>query len=188
VQFNIYDSVVPVANPVITTQINNITKLGRARPQVLLYVMKKSGNKCVYCHKKLCYELGHDNTVTIDHIFPKSRGGKRTPDNVAASCFSCNVNKGASLLKYGTPTDTWLQKNKDKISHIKSIGRKKPVVLMQAMSRCQSRCQNCLTVLTYVSGFHNTVVLKKIGTKGNWVVTFCNDCAIKKNKKKKCTN
>jgi len=32
--------------------------------------------------------------LTIDHIIPKSRGGKTTFENCVASCKPCNNNKG----------------------------------------------------------------------------------------------
>ena len=41
---------------------------------------------CQYCGKK--------NELTIDHVIPRSRGGKDTWDNVAIACLRCNLNKG----------------------------------------------------------------------------------------------
>ena len=32
--------------------------------------------------------------LTVDHVLPKSRGGKSTWDNLVAACRSCNLRKG----------------------------------------------------------------------------------------------
>lgn len=31
----------------------------------------------------------------VDHIFPRSRGGRTTPDNLQLLCITCNTRKGA---------------------------------------------------------------------------------------------
>ena len=43
---------------------------------------------CQYCCKKLTKA-----TFTIDHILPKSRGGKNTWENMVSCCRNCNVKK-----------------------------------------------------------------------------------------------
>ena len=43
---------------------------------------------CVYCGTKAKVKL------TIDHVIPKSRGGKSDFDNCVASCRPCNLKKG----------------------------------------------------------------------------------------------
>ena len=49
-------------------------------------VFKRDGNECVYCGK------GRD--LTLDHVLPKSRGGKTIWNNLVAACKSCNGRKG----------------------------------------------------------------------------------------------
>lgn len=44
---------------------------------------------CQYCGQGFT-----DEDLTVDHISPKSRGGKRTWDNTTTSCFPCNSKKG----------------------------------------------------------------------------------------------
>ena len=44
---------------------------------------------CQYCGKDL-----RPHTVTVDHILPVSRGGKRIWKNVVAACKPCNGKKG----------------------------------------------------------------------------------------------
>lgn len=49
-------------------------------------VLRRDRFKCQYC--------GHPDKLTIDHVFPKSRGGKDTWENLVAACIPCNNRKG----------------------------------------------------------------------------------------------
>lgn len=42
---------------------------------------------CGYCGKI------DKNHMTVDHVFPKSKGGKNTFENTCAACFECNNKK-----------------------------------------------------------------------------------------------
>src|SRR3990167_4069918 len=46
--------------------------------------------RCHYCHRKL-----RRDTATLDHIFPKSRGGKISAENCVLACKFCNKLKGS---------------------------------------------------------------------------------------------
>lgn len=48
-------------------------------------IYKRDGWKCVYCESK--------RNLTIDHVLPKSRGGKNTWSNLVTCCNSCNAKK-----------------------------------------------------------------------------------------------
>jgi 5-methylcytosine-specific restriction endonuclease McrA len=50
-------------------------------------VFIRDGFKCAYCGT-------HKLRLTIDHIIPKSRGGKSTFENCVAACKPCNLAKG----------------------------------------------------------------------------------------------
>lgn len=50
-------------------------------------VLVRDGFTCAYCGTK-------SKNLTIDHIVPKSRGGKSTWENTVASCKKCNARKG----------------------------------------------------------------------------------------------
>ena len=69
--------------------------------RVLKMVRKKSGKSISFSKKNI---LKRDNytcqycsttsqTLTIDHIIPKSRGGKTTWNNVVVACKPCNLKK-----------------------------------------------------------------------------------------------
>lgn len=49
-------------------------------------VLARDSYTCVYC--------GSRETLTIDHVFPRHRGGENTWENVVCSCLKCNNKKG----------------------------------------------------------------------------------------------
>lgn len=55
-------------------------KLNRKR----LY--RRDNNECVYC--------GSKKNLTLDHVLPKSRGGRNSWNNLVTCCTSCNMKKG----------------------------------------------------------------------------------------------
>ncbi len=50
-------------------------------------VLVRDGFKCAYCGKE-------NRRLTIDHVIPKSRGGKTVFENCVSSCKPCNNKKG----------------------------------------------------------------------------------------------
>ncbi len=57
-----------------------------------LYLRDKG--KCQYCDKRMTKD-----EATIDHVIPRSKGGKHTWDNVVLCCLGCNQYKGDDLLE-----------------------------------------------------------------------------------------
>lgn len=57
-------------------------------------IFKRDSNICQYCGRKI-----EANTLTIDHVVPKSKGGANTWDNLTTACFKCNTKKGNKLLE-----------------------------------------------------------------------------------------
>ena len=53
-------------------------------------ILKRDNHSCVYC--------GSKRELTIDHLIPKSKGGKNTWDNLVTCCISCNSKKGDKML------------------------------------------------------------------------------------------
>ncbi len=47
--------------------------------------------QCQYCGKKC-----RQTQITIDHVMPRSRGGKSSWDNLVAACIICNHKKSAN--------------------------------------------------------------------------------------------
>lgn len=49
-------------------------------------VLRRDHYSCQYC--------GSSKRLTLDHVIPRSKGGKHTWDNVVIACESCNSRKG----------------------------------------------------------------------------------------------
>jgi len=52
-------------------------------------VCKRDGHRCQYCGKKF-----PESELSLDHVIPKSQGGRLVWENTVAACFRCNVSKG----------------------------------------------------------------------------------------------
>lgn len=66
--------------------------------------------KCQYCYKKFA-----ERELTLDHVYPAVRGGRKTWENIVAACIRCNQKKGnrtpdeAGLKMLNAPiAPTWL--------------------------------------------------------------------------------
>ncbi len=60
-------------------------------------VLRRDGYRCIYCGVAAS-DKGDGRTLdrgdfTIDHIIPRSRGGKNTWGNTACACYACNQRK-----------------------------------------------------------------------------------------------
>jgi 5-methylcytosine-specific restriction endonuclease McrA len=53
-------------------------------------VMKRDKHTCQYC--------GSRDGLTIDHVIPKSKGGKNTFENCVTACRPCNHRKGDKYM------------------------------------------------------------------------------------------
>lgn len=86
-----------VCSPTASFVVPNVIRLRyvvrvpyRARlPLSRAAVLKRDSGKCGYCDKP---------AKTVDHILPRSRGGKNIWENVVAACTRCNAKKANHLL------------------------------------------------------------------------------------------
>jgi len=53
-------------------------------------ILLRDHSACQYCGKQL-----PPSDLTLDHVFPRSRGGESTWDNLVACCKRCNHRKGS---------------------------------------------------------------------------------------------
>jgi 5-methylcytosine-specific restriction endonuclease McrA len=64
-------------------------------------LLRRDRYQCQYC--------GGRKKLTIDHVMPRSKGGRHTWDNVVIACESCNTRKGdrtpqqAGMALYAAP-------------------------------------------------------------------------------------
>jgi 5-methylcytosine-specific restriction endonuclease McrA len=56
-------------------------------------IYMRDDNTCQYCGRKLPRA-----ELNLDHVVPRSRGGRTTWDNVVCCCVDCNIAKGARTL------------------------------------------------------------------------------------------
>jgi len=50
-------------------------------------ILRRDGHRCQFCGRG-------DLTLTLDHVFPLSRGGEDTWENLVCACVNCNNRKG----------------------------------------------------------------------------------------------
>jgi len=53
-------------------------------------IFERDKGQCRYCDKGLSYD-----SSTVDHVTPKSRGGRNSWNNLVLSCAPCNYKKGS---------------------------------------------------------------------------------------------
>lgn len=52
-------------------------------------IIERDGNKCNFCKK--------ESRLTIDHVYPVSKGGEDCLNNLQLLCQSCNSSKSNKL-------------------------------------------------------------------------------------------
>jgi 5-methylcytosine-specific restriction endonuclease McrA len=80
----------PVPSVIRRRSYINVRRRREASGMKRLRIYMRDKFRCQYCgEKKSPAEL------TLDHIFPRSRGGDNTPVNIVAACLRCNNRKGS---------------------------------------------------------------------------------------------
>ena len=78
-----------------TLRLKNYVRRSYKKPRFTKYALfNRDEWKCQYCGCVLNYE-----TVTVDHIIPRSKGGKTSWKNCISSCKSCNKRKADKDLE-----------------------------------------------------------------------------------------
>ena len=67
-------------------------------------IFERDNFTCQYCglkppSKRVALKWMEENSLNLDHIVPRSKGGKTTWLNVVTSCFKCNTKKGNNLIE-----------------------------------------------------------------------------------------
>ncbi len=71
--------------PVIIRLLNYIKYHTRTLRANRNRIYRRDGYECIYC--------GSKRDLTLDHVVPKSKGGKNEWTNLVTSCFKCNLKK-----------------------------------------------------------------------------------------------
>lgn len=80
----------------------------------------RDDNQCQYCGS-----TPGQKDLTIDHVVPRSKGGRTTWDNVALACCSCNSKKGSKDLK---DSGMQLRKKPKKPSWVEMLKKSKSTI------------------------------------------------------------
>jgi 5-methylcytosine-specific restriction endonuclease McrA len=70
----------------IRLTITDTERVWRVPPVNRKEVLRRDKHACQYC--------GSTKHLTLDHVLPRSKGGKHTWDNVVIACERCNSRKG----------------------------------------------------------------------------------------------
>lgn len=79
---------IPVPEVVILTLFNSYVRREVSFSRRNIFARDK--HRCQYCGKRPAKQY-----LTLDHVMPRSRGGKDTWDNLVLACIECNVHKGS---------------------------------------------------------------------------------------------
>ena len=79
----------------LKVRVPEIIVVGRYQriPRNQLNFSKRNLERRDDCHCQYCYKKVSGRDVSIDHVVPRSRGGKNTWENCVVSCFACNQKK-----------------------------------------------------------------------------------------------
>lgn len=105
-----YDEVIKSArstinSPAVVRLLSSFKRLKREVSFTKGNIFARDKWTCQYCLKR-----HHQARLTLDHVFPRSRGGETRWENIVTCCTSCNTKKGnrtpteACMLLLKTPT------------------------------------------------------------------------------------
>lgn len=69
-----------------------------AKGSSLKICFNRQSGICAYCHHPMTLEKNQMNSVTRDHIVPRSADGPTSRFNIVAACYRCNQIKGSMPL------------------------------------------------------------------------------------------
>lgn len=96
----------------------NVRRRRSASSGLRMKIFIRDRFRCQYCGLK-----GTALDLTLDHIVPRSRGGKSSPDNLCASCIPCNQRKGdrtpteARMPLLSNPSALWFDLDQAVLRH-----------------------------------------------------------------------
>ncbi|OGP18685.1 MAG: HNH endonuclease [Deltaproteobacteria bacterium RIFCSPLOWO2_02_FULL_50_16] len=89
---HLVDRVIRVPRVILLTAYNRVPKRYVRFSRHNIYL--RDCSICQYCGK-----TQSRSELNLEHVIPKSRGGKTTWENVVTSCIPCNRRKGGHLLE-----------------------------------------------------------------------------------------
>lgn len=80
--------------PAVVRLLQFVNSGRRSPPLSRANVMARDSFRCQYCNRELSVR-----EATLDHVVPRSQGGKTTWENIVCACGSCNRRKGGRTPK-----------------------------------------------------------------------------------------
>ena len=80
--------------PAVVRLLQFVSSGRRAPPLSRANVLARDNFQCLYCSRELSTK-----EATLDHVVPRSQGGKTTWDNIVCACGACNRRKGGRTPK-----------------------------------------------------------------------------------------
>ena len=81
---------IPVPEVILLTRHNHMPR--RQVPFSRRNLYRRDGNCCQFCGRRF-----PTHELSIDHVIPRSRGGRTNWENCVLACIPCNVRKGSRL-------------------------------------------------------------------------------------------
>ena len=118
-----------MAAPVVIRLVRYIEVPRRFRRQVTnTFLFARDEYTCQYCGRHRS-NLGYRESLTRDHVVPKSRGGGNGWSNVVTACSRCNLEKGDRLPDEAGMT---LRKRPGEPNHVELVWAVRKVTPIQA--------------------------------------------------------
>jgi hypothetical protein len=110
-------------------------------------VLSDAGFKCAYCGK-----TANDSVLEVDHVVPRSAGGKDEITNLVAACYDCNRGKRDRAIKV-TPTVALV------------AAKREQSYLLHIELYCQNQSCPCRETEVFVKDYDNDLV-EMLNAKG----------------------
>ncbi|MCB0319809.1 MAG: HNH endonuclease [Bdellovibrionales bacterium] len=81
---------IAIKAPAVVRLLSYVKAGKRTPPLSRFNILARDGFRCQYCGKNLSAR-----EATLDHVIPRSKGGKTSWDNVVCCCRACNIEKGS---------------------------------------------------------------------------------------------
>lgn len=104
-------------------------------------ILSRDGFKCRYCGRK-----PPEVELHVDHVQPKSLGGKDKESNLVAACRDCNGGKSDALVEDAA----WLQRLREVSTHSRG--------LFSAEFYCQNHDCSCREITIRFKDYDSTLV------------------------------
>ena len=92
-------------------------------------IYRHYGNRCCYCGHRFA-----SSDLNLEHILPRSRGGRTDWNNVVTSCIPCNLRKG-NRLPHEANMALMIQPSRPRWHHAAALSLKAPMPLKRSWQK-----------------------------------------------------